>query len=301
MMFRHILAVSLMLFTIGLHGAENASARLVERVGYYPLLRDSYDLRLQHLLERELIKLNLHKATRGKQLAVALVDISNRRRPRVAEVNGDEMMYAASLPKVGILLAALVDVESGRLRLTPALKRSMTDMIRVSSNIEATRVMNMVGNRRVNEILASKRFRLYDPAVNGGLWVGKEYGKNPAFQRDPLHNLSHGATAMQVARMYYMLETGQLLGPRLTLQMKEMMSRPGIHHKFVKGLEGRNVEIFRKSGSWAHWHADSAIVESPRGDYILVGLAENAAGSEWLTKIASGLHSALFPQQIARN
>lgn len=301
MVARYILAVSLMVFTIGLGAAEHTPATPVERVGYYPLLRHSYDASMQRLLERSLVKLDLMRAVRGKHLAVALVDITNRRRPRVAEVNGDEMMYAASLPKIGILLAAFVDIESGRLRLTRTLERSMTDMIRVSSNVDATRVMNLVGNRRVNEILASPRFRLYDPAVNGGLWVGKEYGKNPAFQRDPLHNLSHGATAMQVARFYYMLETGQMFDRALSARMKGMLSQPAIHHKFVKGLSGRDVEIFRKSGSWNQFHADSAIVESPRGTYILVALAEHPAGGEWLSRLAGTLHGAMYPQQIARN
>lgn len=294
---RYILAASLLVFTLGASAAERvggAGAPVAD-------LRETYDLRLQHTLEQGLAKLGLTRAVRDKQLAVALVDIGRLDRPRLAEVNGDEMMYAASLPKIGILLAAFVEIEQGRLRLTRALKRSMTDMIRVSSNVDATRVMNLVGNRHVNEILSSPRFRLYDPSVNGGLWVGKEYGKNPAFQRDPLHNLSHGATALQVARFYYMLESGQLLGPRLTAQMKQMLSRPAINHKFVKGLNGRNVEIYRKSGTWQHWHADSALIESPRGSFILVGLAANANGGEWLTRIARTLHDALYPQQMARN
>jgi beta-lactamase class A len=286
-----------MVFTMGLHAAE----RSTERLGYYPLLRDSHDLGLQQVLERSLRRLNLARAVQRKELALTLVDISNLHRPRVAEVNGDEMMYAASLPKIGILLAAFVDIEQGRLRMTRSVERSMTDMIRVSSNVDATRVMNLVGKRHVNEILSSPRFRLYDPAVNGGLWVGKEYGKNPAFQRDPLHNLSHGATAMQVARFYYLLETGQMFGRRLTMQMKRMLSKPGIQHKFVKGLSGREVDIYRKSGSWNQWHADSAIVESPRGSYILVGLVENPAGGEWLARIARTLHDSMYPQQMARN
>ena len=290
---RYIVSVCLMVFTIGVWAGE--------RVHEFPRLRDSSDLRLQGVLEQTLAKLNLTRAVQRKSLAVALVDISNRRHPRVAQVNGDEMMYAASLPKIGILLAAFVEIERGRLRYTNALKKSITDMIRVSSNVEATRVMNLVGKYHVNEILASDRFRLYDPAMNGGLWVGKEYGKRPAFQRDPLHNISHGATAMQVARFYYLLETGQLLGPRLSAQMKDALSRPGINHKFVKGLNGRDVAIFRKSGSWERWHADSAIVETRRGTYILVALAEDSAGGEWMTRIARNIHDAVIPQQLARN
>jgi beta-lactamase class A len=292
MKFGYILAASLMLFTVC--SSSGAAA------GEYPALRDSGDARLQRLLDRGLDRLGLTQAVRAQRLAVALVDISDLARPRLAAVNGDSMMYAASLPKIGILLAALHEVERGRLRLTPGLRRSLNEMIRVSSNVEATRVMNMVGKHRVNQILASKRYRLYDRLTNGGLWVGKEYGPRPAFERDPLHNLSHGATVLQVARFYYLLATGELLRPDLNAELKRALGDPAIFHKFVKGLHGRDVEIFRKSGSWQHWHADSALVESPRGKYIIVALADDSQGGEWLPKIARTLHDAMYPAQYAR-
>ena len=41
-----------------------------------------------------------------------------------------------------------------------------------------------------------------------GLWVGKPYGKAAAYRRDPVAHLSHGATAFQVARFYFMLDRG---------------------------------------------------------------------------------------------
>lgn len=264
-----------------------------------PPLREMGEPRLQRLLERSLDRLGLTTAVRSERLAVALVDITNLHRPRLASVNGDAMMYAASLPKIGILLAALHEVERGRLRLSPGLRRSLHEMIRVSSNVEATRVMNLVGKQRVNQILASKRYRLYDRLRNGGLWVGKEYGPRPAFERDPLHNLSHGATALQVARFYYMLATGGLLRADLNAELKQALGDPAIFHKFVKGLHGRGVDIYRKSGTWQHWHADSAIVESPRGSYILVALAADQRGGEWLPKIARTLHDAMYPAQLA--
>jgi len=230
---------------------------------------------------------------------VALVDISDIQRPRVAQVNGDEMMYAASLPKIGILLAAFVEIQRGRLELTVKLRRLLTDMIRVSSNEAATLVMNLVGKRRVNEILSSYPFRLYDPRANGGLWVGKEYGKSPAFQRDPLHQISHGATAMQVARFYYLMESGQLLNPQLTRQMKEVLSKPAIQHKFVKGMTGRDVTLYRKSGTWHQWHSDSMLVDSPRGKYILVALCQDPKGGEWLARLAPMIDDLLAPPMLA--
>jgi beta-lactamase class A len=287
---RDIVAASLLLFTF--------LATVRAAADDFPLLRQARDTQLQAVLDRGIDSLALRAAVRRKALAVALVDISDPHHPRVATLNGDEMMYAASLPKIGILLGAFVEIENGRLAYTNSLKQSMIAMIRVSSNEEATRVMNLVGKHRINEILASKRFRLYDPAVNGGIWVGKEYGERPAFQRDPLHNISHGATVMQVARFYYLLETGRLLGPELSAEMKEVLSKPAIDHKFVKALRRPGVKLYRKSGTWRRWHADSALVEAPHGSYIIVALAEDRAGGEWLTRVARKLNDLIQPLQI---
>jgi beta-lactamase class A len=266
-----------------------------------PLLRESFDPDLQAAVEKRIDELGLTGATRRQDLCLALVDISDPADPRVAAINGDHMMYAASLPKIGILLGAFVEIERGRLTLDKQTADSLTRMIRMSSNQDATVMLNKVGKYRVNEILRSDRFRLYDPLVNGGLWVGKEYATGSAFQRDPLHNISHGATALQTARFYYLLETGQLVNPRLTRRMKQMLSNPGIEHKFVKGLANRDgIKIYRKSGTWRHWHADSAIVEVAGGyRYIIAALANDGRGGQWLARIASSLHGLIVPTRFA--
>jgi hypothetical protein len=96
--------------------------------------------------------------------------------PRLAMLNGDAMVYAASLPKIAILLAALVEAERGMLPLDAYRLTAMHNMIRVSSNEDATRVLNWVGGQRLLDILQSDRFRRYDARDGGGLWVGKAYG-----------------------------------------------------------------------------------------------------------------------------
>ena len=51
-----------------------------------------------------------------------------------------------------------------------------------------------------------------------------------------------------------------LVSPEYSAEMKEILSHPGIHHKFVKGLEGTGSEIYRKSGTWSKYHADGALI-----------------------------------------
>lgn len=252
-----------------------------------PKLTNSHNTRLQQGLEKALAKMGLDTPARQGKLAVALVDITDARQPRFASINGREMMYAASLPKIAILLGAFARIESGDMQLDAGTRQTLVKMIRFSSNTAATEMLNRVGKEFLVNLLQSPRYALYDSKHDGGLWVGKEYGKSPAFKRDPLHNLSHGANVFQVARFYYMLETGQLVSPAYSKEMKAILGQPAIRHKFVKGLSSvrPGALLYRKSGSWRQWHADSAIVEHDGHRYIAVALAHDQQGSKWLEKI----------------
>ena len=271
---------------------------VAENKGDYPSLWDRSDPVLQQQLDTIMDTLGYDRPIREKRLAVALIDITDLSSPRVAAINGNTMIYAASVPKLAILLGAFVEIREGNMTLDEETHNSLTEMIRFSSNQEATRMLNRVGKDRVLEILQSNEFDLYDLDDGGGLWIGKEYGKSPAYQRDPLNNFSHGATAMQVARFYYLLETDQVVGKELSAEMKAMLGDPGINHKFVKGLaEYPEAKIFRKSGSWRRWHGDSALIEVGEIKYIVVGLIEDSRGGEWLTRMIEPIHEIMVSKK----
>jgi beta-lactamase class A len=256
----------------------------------YPSLWKSRDAKLHRTfsdaLRRE-FKGEFWQGIAEKRIGIVLVDITDLRRPRVAEFNGDVMLYAASLPKIAILLGALVEVERGKLALDDELRASLTRMIRESSNEDATAVLNRVGFENLARILRSRRYRLYDPAHNGGLWVGQDYGGGKEWRRDPLHDISHGATAMQTARFYYLAVTGRLLKPPLNDALLEILSRSSIEHKFVKGLEEANPEatIYRKSGTWKQYHSDSGIVVADNYSYIIVAIARDPREEKELERL----------------
>jgi len=273
------------------------------------LLGQDFPKQVDVPLQRELIghldKLGLNRVVNQGRLAVALVDITDLKHPRLAHVNGNKMMYAASLPKIAILFGAFYEMAAGTLKRTASLIQDLTNMIRVSSNEAATRVLNQVGPYKLNRLLQSSPYRFYDIKTNGGLWVGKSYGKSPAFQRDPLHAISHGATAWQVARFYYLIENGSMVSPQVSHEMKSMLGTPGIHHKFVAGLQAvhPDSEIFRKSGTWQTFHCDSAIVERDGRRYIAVALADDRNGGEILKKIIVAMDNIIFkpaaPTQVS--
>jgi beta-lactamase class A len=250
-------------------------------------LEEACDPWLQKGLEDCLATLRLQKAVIEKSLSVTLMDITDLSSPRMAYANPNEMMYAASLPKIAILLGAFERIFRGDMELNDKTRDELQEMIRYSSNKAATHLLQQVGKDFLANLLQSPRYRLYDPARNGGLWVGKDYSASPAWKRDPLYNLSHSATALQAARFYYLLETGGLVSPGFSRLMKVILGNPAINHKFVKGLRATHPDarIFRKSGTWKEFHSDSGIIEHEGYRYIAVALTRSPDGGRWLSDL----------------
>jgi len=261
------------------------------------LLNQAGDHRLQQALEELVREQGLAGAVEENHLSLVLVIVSDPERPRMAELNGRQMVYAASLPKIAILLGAAVAIHEGRLELDEPLNQDLNDMIRFSCNECASRVLEQVGREKLLDTLQSPEYRFYDPQQAGGLWVGKAYGPEPAYQRDPLAGLSHGANAFQAARFYYLLQTASLVSPQMSEMMLGALSRPGKSHKFVKGLESiPGLEIYRKSGTWKTYHADSALVRFEGRAYIMVALANSVDGASWLEQLASAIHRLVISE-----
>ncbi|HUP91734.1 MAG TPA: serine hydrolase [Solimonas sp.] len=255
-------------------------------------LAETPDQQVQQALNQSLQRLKLQDAVKAGHLAVSLVDITDVAHPQLAQVNGDRMLYAASLPKIAILLGVFAKADAGLLNLDDATIETCKQMIRRSSNTAASALLEKVSIPYLAKVLQSDRYKLYDSARNGGLWVGRPYASNGTQQqRDPMHGLSHGATAFQVARFYYLLETGQLVSPEASRHMKEIMGSPAIHHKFVAGLEKARpgAQLFRKSGTWRNFHADSAIIERAGHRYIAVALSDDAHGGDWFPDLIVAL------------
>lgn len=253
-------------------------------------LSKARDVELEHKLLQLAKEQGLSRAAASGKLALSLLVLSDPDKPRLAQINGDEMIYAASLPKIAILLGAAVAMDEGRLKPDWALQQDVQRMIRYSCNDCANRVLRRVGYQNVLETLQRPEYAFYDPRRNGGLWIGKEYGPTPAYHRDPLHGLSHGATVYEVSRFYCALQRDELVSHEQDQMMLEALSKPGIKHKFVKALSSiKGLEIFRKSGTWKDYHADSALVRDGDKAYVMVALAHDPKGSSWLERLAQPL------------
>ncbi len=234
---------------------------------------------------------------RSKKMAVGLVDLRDLNNIRYAGVNGNKMMYAASLPKLAILLGASQSLEDGTLEETDEVLHDMRIMISKSDNGAATRMIDRVGFDKIEQTLRDPRYELYDPKRGGGLWVGKRYSKTGERNGDPIHDISHGATVTQVCRFYYLLAMGKLVSWERSEQMLEMMVDPELHHKFVNSFDqlAPDATVYRKSGTWKNYHADSALIWGPNWRrYIIVGLIEDADGEHILRELIPTVESILM-------
>ena len=164
-------------------------------------LTSLHNVTLQKDLEKEILKNPTWKnLIDNKKMAIGVVDLSNSNVAKFASINGDYMMYAASLPKIAVLLASMDAIENGELIETDEIKKDMRLMISKSDNQATTRMIDRLGYEKIENVLTDPKYEFYDESHGGGLWVGKRYGRGGGTNREPLKNLSHAATVNQVCR-----------------------------------------------------------------------------------------------------
>jgi beta-lactamase class A len=253
-----------------------------------------FDSRVDAGLQRQLEKIDSELRERfdmtTAQSAVGLLDL---RTPRLAMIHPDRGEYAASIPKIGILLAWF-DKHREPSALTPQVRHEFGLMIKASNNEIAAKYSRELGLQEIQKTLDAYGF--YDAGHGGGIWVGKHYGESGERYGDPVDDNSHAATVRQLLRFFLLLEQGRLVSAEASRNMKEIFLSPEIPHdqiKFVKGLEGERVEIIRKWGSWENWLHDAAVIKCDDRYYILVALTHHSKGDEYLVELVRRVHTRM--------
>lgn len=249
------------------------------------------DARLQKTLETLDARLRGTYGMTTEQTAVGVLDLQHR---RVAMIHPDRIEYAASVPKVGILLAWFQLHPEAATALDPQTRHELGLMAKASDNEMAAKFSRQLGLREIQKVLDSYGF--YDAQRGGGIWVGKHYGPNSERIGDPVADHSHAATVRQLLRFYLLLDQDKLVSSAASKTMREIFASPDIPHddiKFVKGLAGRDITLIRKWGSWQDWLHDSATITGPNRRYILVALTKHPKGDEYLVDLARAVDDVM--------
>jgi beta-lactamase class A len=136
------------------------------------------------------------------QAAVGLLDLNTL---RLAMIRPDAIDYAASVPKIGILLAYFATNSDAADKLDPTTRHELGLMIKLSDNDMAAKYSRQIGLKKIQQVLDEYHF--YDKDHGGGIWVGKHYGKGDERYGDPIADHSHAATVRQLLRYYLLLNS----------------------------------------------------------------------------------------------
>jgi len=217
---------------------------------------------------------------------------------RLAMIHPDREEYAASVAKIGILLAYFKLHPEAVTNISPEAKHELGLMAKASSNEMAAKYSRELGLTNIQHVLNSMHF--YDTNHGGGIWVGKHYGQGSERYGDPIANNSHAITVRQVLRYFLLLEQGKLISPAASKTMREIFASPDIPHddiKFVKALAPRKLDIIRKWGTWENWFHDSAVVTGPGRHYIIVGITHHPKGDDYLVDLATAVDDLMVAKQ----
>ena len=242
---------------------------------------------LQSELERADAELRARYGLTTEQSAAGVLDLKTL---RLAMIHPDRVEYAASVPKIGILLAYFQRHPQAVTNLDAQTRHELGLMVKASDNEMAAKFSQELGLKQIQTVLNSYHF--YDQDHGGGIWMGKHYGKSNERIGDPVGDNSHAANVRQLLRYFLLLEQGKLVSAAASKTMREIFESPDIAHdriKFVQALSDRNVRIIRKWGSWQDWRHDTAVVIGPGRHYILAALTHHTKGDEYLVDLAKSV------------
>ena len=255
--------------------------------------------RLQKQIESIDARLRAKYGIAPDQTDVGVLDLNHP--ARLAMIHPDHIEYAASVAKIGILLAYFQLHPDAGTSMDAATEQELGLMIKSSSNEMAAKYSRALGLREIQAVLNTQGF--YDAAHGGGIWVGKHYGPNSERIGDPVADHSHAVTVRQVLRFYWLMERDQLVSPDASRKMRAIFLSPHIPHdevKFVKGLAGRRLTIRRKLGTYQDWLHDTAIIEGRGRRYILVGLTHHPKGDAYLEDLARAVDEVMKTRHSAQ-
>ena len=231
-----------------------------------------------------------------KNLAVTLVDLSDRGRPSQASFRGAEPIYPASVVKLFYLAAAHRWAEDGKLRETEELRRALRDMIVESSNDATHYVVDALTGTSNGAELPAEEMREWERrrnAVNryfAGLgytginvnqkpWCEGPYGRERAFLGPKFENRNK-LTTDATARLLADIVTGRAVTPARSALMLDLLKRDFAGksedpddqaHGFTGIALAEGARLWSKAGWTSTTRHDAAYVELPTGErFVLV-------------------------------
>lgn len=227
----------------------------------------------------------------GASIAAAARAVSSTARLGVAarnlatgervDIRANEVFPSASVNKVAILTEVFNQIANGKLTRDATVNNYLERMITLSDNDAANRLLDLVGEQRVNATMASLGF------ANTQM---HNYFSNSRGPLDPGFNQT---TPAEMAALFTLIATDKLVNASASQEMRGLLSRAQDDSKIVRGLPA-GTRVAHKSGWYAGVANDVAIVYAPRATYVLAAFSVGTPDPETGNRLIAAISRAVF-------
>lgn len=289
----------------------------IPRVYKAPVIEVSDEL--QTLLKTAISEaLSDAKNVKTEEVAVTLIDLRDPSKFMMAEVRGENRIYSASVVKMYYMAALERQLEDGKIKMTPELKRGLRDMIVDSSNEATQYILDVITGTSSGAEMPKKEFeawqykrnrvnRWYSSMgyayinVNQKTFCEDAYGieqQSRNYKGENRNMLTTNATARLLAEIV----TGRMNTPERTTGMMDLMKRDpfgkaadgddqnnGFTGKLFIDRNIRDVKLWSKAGWTSKTRHDAAYIETADGlKFVLVIFTENHANERDIIPTIAG-------------
>jgi hypothetical protein len=265
------------------------------------------DSALQQVVDeaaRETLAKFKDKKLEESNLAITLIDLSERERPLQASFRGNEPIYPASVVKMFYLARAHRLLEDGKLKETDELRRALKDMIVDSSNDATSYVLDVITGttsgaelkgaelkkwaekrNTVNRYFAELGYTKIN--VNQKTFCEGPYGREQLFRGARGENRNK-LTTDATARLLAEIATGRAVTQQRSAAMMELMKRDfsgksadadDQAHGFTAIALEPGARLWSKAGWTSTTRHDAAYIELPNGRrFVLVTFTTDHSG-----------------------
>ncbi len=244
------------------------------------------------------------KGLKPTDLAITLVDLRDSNMPKIANFNGEQKIYPASVVKLFYLVAVHQWLQSGKLKDTPELRRGMKDMIVDSSNDATHFIVDVLSGVSSGGELPEKELKAWayrrnvvnryfstlgytNINVNQKTYCEDVYGRDRQFRGKDGENRNK-LTTFATAALLTSIVQGRAVNAEHSKQMMELLKRDfeapakgdadDQAHGFTALALKPGMKLWSKAGWTSTTRHDAAYVETPDGrKFVLVIFTTNVA------------------------
>jgi len=250
----------------------------------------------------------------SKQVHLALIDLANPKKPRLAQYNGREPVYPSSVIKMIYMGYVYHLAEGGTLDITPQAHRKLYQMIHPSSNTATAWIVDFWSGTSGGDLRTAKGYEEFARKRNAcNRWLRslgikdinacqKTWGSPiPPGERQFLRGGKpigpwvnrNSMTAVAAARFLQILAADALSDPKSCSEMCQLMFRDVRNQAYqrmrIAGGTPKGSKVFSKTGTTADTFHDAGIVVLPNGQQFI------------LTVFITGRYRGAFIRNVSRD